>query len=328
MRGGVTMYALAVLLAFPGAFSARDNPGPQPFPELLPGQSTAIWGLALSSDGKALASCASHETVVRIRNPVTLESQLTLEGHKNKVFDIAFSPDNKSLISVSPGDPIRIWDVASGKVRATFGDGTFRHSRLVISPDGSILATASTSEEQVVLWEVKTGKVLATLRGHAEGVWSMAFDAHGNSLAIGGGDGKIRIWDVGNRTLTTTLSGHGNLVAALSFHSDGKGVLSASPDNSIRRWDLASGKAEVTVIKPPERLQVMAFSPDLKLLATGDAVKSVTVWEVATGKATAHFDAHKGGVNSLVFGPTGDVVISGGWDQKVKRWAIAPAGKK
>ena len=78
------------------------------------------------------------------------------------------------------------------------------------SPDGKLLAVGGYRE--VRLLDPATGKVLATLSGHADYVRSIAFSPDGKMLAAGGGPpqrwGEIKIWDVQSHQLVKTMQGH------------------------------------------------------------------------------------------------------------------------
>ena len=56
---------------------------------------------------------------------------------------------------------------------------------VAFSPDGKTLAMAS-REGNVQLWDVATGKLLETLKGHSSAVLAVAFSPDGRTLASGG----------------------------------------------------------------------------------------------------------------------------------------------
>ena len=69
---------------------------------------------------------------------------------------------------------------------------------VAFSPDGKTLALAS-REGTVQLWDVATGKLLETLKGHSSAVMAVAFSPDGRTLASGSSDQTVRLWNVETR---------------------------------------------------------------------------------------------------------------------------------
>src|SRR5438270_9120582 len=68
-----------------------------------------IFALALSPDGRLLASACKDKTV-GLWDPRTGEKVRILKGHTADVLRVAFAPDGKHLASASADGTIRIWD--------------------------------------------------------------------------------------------------------------------------------------------------------------------------------------------------------------------------
>src|SRR5438309_266289 len=102
-----------------------------------------------------------------------------LRGHKSQVLAAAFSPDARTLASVSEDRMTRVWDLATGKARTTLKGDRVGLTAVAFSPDGKTLAGVR-PDGTIRLWQVTTGKELASLK---EGEGPLAFSPDGKTLA-------------------------------------------------------------------------------------------------------------------------------------------------
>jgi WD40 repeat protein len=84
----------------------------------------------------------------------TGKERATLKGHTEVVRSVAYSPDGKTLASLSPG-AVKLWDVQTGKERAALP--TKSAICVAFSPDGRTLASGS-GDGTIRLWDLATGK--------------------------------------------------------------------------------------------------------------------------------------------------------------------------
>src|SRR4051812_13681437 len=85
-------------------------------------------------------------------------------------------------------------------------------------------------------------KLLSTLKGHTDWVYTVAFNPDGKTLASGSRDETIKLWDVVAGKEKATIKGHMDGVSSMAFSPDGKTLASGSRDGTIKLWDVAKNK--------------------------------------------------------------------------------------
>jgi basic membrane protein A len=112
--------------------------------------------------------------------------------------------------------------------------------------------------------------------GAADWLADLAFNPHGDNLALAGNDGTVSFWQLGDDLPRLTIRGHSAPVMSVAFSPDGSRIATASQDGSARLWEAATGQ-ELLLLNPQGGLGLVdvAFNPDGKMLATsaGDAVR-------------------------------------------------------
>ena len=80
------------------------------------------------------------------------ERATTTDRHTGRVNAITFSPDGTTMATVSHDKTAKLWDVATGRVRATFAGHTDGVLAVKFTPDGKTLLTGS-SDMTVKWWD-------------------------------------------------------------------------------------------------------------------------------------------------------------------------------
>jgi WD40 repeat protein len=250
-----------------------------------------VCAVSYSSDGKYLASAGGSEfTPERNGGRTSAEVKVwdrqagaergKLEGHTNKVFAAAFSPDGQTLATGAADQTVRLWNIEAMQERRVLRGHSDAISSLAWSRDGRTLASASW-DRTVKLWETSTGRELATLSGSDEELLCVAISPDGQWLAEGGSDWNVRLWKIGSRELTAVLTGHRGTVYAAAFSRDGRTLATGSGDETIRTWDLESQSSTETLRGHRSGVTSIAFTADNRQLVSGALDGPVRLWTLA-----------------------------------------------
>jgi WD40 repeat protein len=116
---------------------------------------------------------------------------------------------------------------------------TTNGSNMAASPDGKFVAIAQGPEIRV--WDLASGMLLLSLRGHLDAITSIAFSLDGRTLASGRADRTVRLWDLSTGKKKGVLLGATDAVVGVAFTPDGH-LLTRSLDGTVSFWDVNTGK--------------------------------------------------------------------------------------
>lgn len=191
-------------------------------------------------------------------------------------------------------------------------------------PDGERVA-AGCGDGAIKIWDLKTGKVLQTLRGHERDVFSVAFDPSGQRLASASADQTIRVWNVATGSEVFQRPGqkgdYTGVAYAVAFSFDGRFLLAGSEDGFATVWDATNGRELHRLAEPQENAAACsAFSHDGRLLATGSWAGVLSIWDARTGQRRQKLPVHRGRITAVAFSPDDRWLATAGVDRVVKVW--------
>jgi len=201
----------------------------------------AFSSVAFSPDGRVVAG-GSRDSVVKLWDVNTGKEIRTLKGTGAGLNPVAFSPDGKTLASVTSGEglnrAVRLWDVATGNEIRTLLPGQIGDvTSVAFSPDGTAVGARGYVEGTIKAWSVATGELVLTAPAAKLSVQAMAFSPDGKFLAGGAYGGAIRIWDTQTGKVAQTTTGVPGTVC-VAFSPDGNTLASGGSGPEIHLWDV------------------------------------------------------------------------------------------
>jgi WD40 repeat protein len=338
-----------------GEQRAPADPGPDPgaVPEIPPlpppearpvlvldpgGHTSIVRRVFFTPDARQVVT-VSRDKTVRVWDAQSGESLRTIRlavgpGPEGAFDAAALSPDGKRLaVGGNPfgggklGWLVHVLSLEDGSIETVLKGHASIITALAFSPDGLSLASGS-FDNTAILYDTRTWKPLAQLKGHKGAVDRVAFSTTGY-VATGSRDSTIRVWQMKDvkapDARPLVLTGHTADVKALAWSPDGHTLASGSVDGTIRLWD-ENGKPLSSHPHKKGNLDTQVwsldFTPDGKrLLYTGvDAGGAAGMFEPATGKRL-EFPGHNNSVQHGSLSPDGKLAATtGGNDHETFLW--------
>jgi len=302
--------------------SLRDVAGDARERNLLTANTEAVNSLALSPNGKILAS-AGDDGMIRLwdtsGNPIGQPIDPLPNGLKTPLYSVAFSPDGKTIVSGDEEGTIRLWNI-SGKLIKGFKGHQGSVSSIRFSPDGKTIVSGS-DDGTIGLWNTSGNRVGKPFKGHKDGINSIALSPDGKTIVSGGKDKTVRLWTRQGKLIGQPWTGHEGMVTSVAFSPDGNTIASGSYDGQIRLWK-SSGEAIGKPFKGHEGAPILsvAFSRT-GVIVSGGWDGTISLWDVRGNPLLGHpLIGHLGAVSSVALSPDGKTIFSSDDTGTIRLW--------
>lgn len=318
----------------------------------LTGDKRGIDGFSFSPDGRLAATRDLFDKKVRLWEVESGKLVSTLSGLKSRVdkmkavqikrevfAPIAFSPNGEMILTERNDDTVDVWEVSTGKLRATLEHDTQSSSikdslkavllpfggtvpvlvlQEMFSPDGQAIATYN-GDKSPKLWDAETGQLKATLAGHSDRVYALGFSKDGKLVFTLSSGMEVKLWDAETGQLRWTFGGGEDKLIGFALSPAGQIGVSTHPGKEPRLWDMTTGKVKVAL--PDRKATAAIFGPDGRTVVTARIGERhpVKLWDAETGELKVTLADQKDKVERIGFSPDGSVLVTI-LDKAVKLW--------
>ncbi len=294
-----------------------------------------IRAVCFSNDGEMIATAAMDEDIVpaptnflnsgsevRMWQTQTARRLGPPLRHPAPVWSVAFSPDNRILMTGSRDGQARFFLVATG---APMGDplqldGTV--TAVAFRSDGLAAVAASAGGDHHAaarVWTPPAGQGREKPLLQSEELLAMAFTPNGHNLLTTAWEGNVRLMDLHGQPIAPTHSGLSHLTAA-AINPDGKTYLVGSADGIVQCWDLLRTRPRYE-IRPEGWIESIAISPDGQTYLVAPRRDRVWLCETSTGRRIGEPLQTGSPAWSVAFAPDGRTFLVG-TDQEAQIWDL------
>ena len=255
----------------------------------------------------------SRQLVAQARNSLASQPDLALLLATEAY---AVAPTTEAAVGVS--------DLLGQLARLTGQRHAFRSAveSMAHSPGGRYFAAAS-PQEGLMVWEIATGQLVATLHSEVGGFLHFAFHPDGERIVTCGGShpASVAVWKIRAPATALAKVTLPNAVR-VAFAPDRRGILAGTGDGHV--FILDPDTAAVKDLGEAHHGVITAIVPDFargKFYTAGmSGTKNVAAWNFETLQPEHYFESDRMSINALALSADGALLASGGEEKRAILW--------
>jgi len=218
------------------------------------GHQKDVLSVAFSADNRHIVS-GSRDRKINLWNTLgQLKYVISEDGHREWVSCVRFSPNPNQPLIVSAGwdKAVKVWNLATCKLKANLYGHSGYVNTVTVSPDGSLCASGG-KDGVAMLWDLNEGRHLSSLEA-GDIIHALCFSPIRYWLCAATAS-SIKIWDLESKVVVDELKPpvpdnaktHTNAkkcvpiqCISLAWSHDGTTLFAGFTDNTIRVWQVST----------------------------------------------------------------------------------------
>jgi WD40 repeat protein len=282
---------------------------------------------ALSPDGQLIVTTSDQAKTALVWDVATGDILRTLEAHRKPLNKAIFSPDGRTIVTISQDKTAITWDASTGRRRNSITGHEGSINQVVFSPNSELLLTAS-EDKNARLWSARTGRTLFNLKGH-DSVHALGFSPDSQTVVTTGTiivkkveSLAVILWDALTGQRKYTLSEHIGQADQVAFSPNSYLLLTGGVDGSAILWNTATGRNLHTFRDHTDRISGVAFSRDGQSIITSSYDSTTLIWDAQTYEIRHRLKASSSKVIGLAMSPDGQSLLTTYEDGTVSLWRM------
>ncbi len=242
------------------------------------------------------------------------------EGKSGAVWDLALSPDGKTLYSCGRDSSAKSWDLTTGECIRIFRPvKPTLVTSLALDHTGTFLA-AGDMNGVLSVWNARSGVLYFSAPAHNQYITDVVILPDGKSVITSGRDGRIKRWNLDDGAPHETVDAGMRWVQTLAVSPDGGYFAAGGQNGQVCVYRLPGCTMDTIIGAHARRIMALHFSSDSRYLLSGGAEGDVKAFDMKTRALFRSFSLDEGYAHSFDLNPQQELLLIGKMNGLTELW--------
>lgn len=282
-------------------------------PVMIEGSLARVLALAISADGKWLASGGydhpgdeSRRKSVRIWDLGTKKQFREIVLECDDIHALAFDTAGARVAIGDRNGSVTCWNVRDNKQLFVTPKSDAEMQGVVFSRDGKQVIGGG---EKLWAWDSSTGMQVGEVKTHNDWAVNRLATSKDGALFLLGCGSEAAFVNAKNLQPLQLLQGQTSRVEAVAISNHKRAAATGCQDGTIKVWESRSGKESAAFAGHTDGVTCLAFIDQDRRLVSGGQDGKLRVWNLATKKQEQEIAASSLAIDALVVSQDGKTLI-------------------